>query len=185
MPLLRRILSKTTEGVPDGHKTVFLLSCSPSFDWHVFVKISDLFKGLCGSKGWTFGGEALIEGLPDACQGGDPLCRRKAPRFPREYPDPALYGDHCPGAWSRIYPPAVRNRRIRVPSERGKWILDNNVITLVCYETNLYSLTKLTLATEPSEPFPYYQDRGKGPDRPNKLWTTENEGFFHDSVFKF
>lgn len=78
---LKRIIAKTAKDAEPGKRRLFVMSCSPSFDESAFFKVSDQFSDLCRSLGWEFGGDALIAGLPDGCQGGDPLCRKKAKRL--------------------------------------------------------------------------------------------------------
>lgn len=78
MGQLRHIVDKSVGKCADGKKKLMLISCSPSFDESVFSKITEYFRGVCESRGWEYAGDALVEGLPDACLGGDPISKKKA-----------------------------------------------------------------------------------------------------------
>ncbi len=78
MSQLKHIVSKSVGKCSPSEKKVMLLSCSPSFDESIFSKVVEFFREVCFSLGWVYAGDALIEGLPDACEGGDPISKKKA-----------------------------------------------------------------------------------------------------------
>ena len=78
MKQVDRIIDKIVKKSQGTEKRVFLISCSPSFEADVFAILSERMSNVCSSMGWEYAGEALVEGIPDACSGGDPVSRKKA-----------------------------------------------------------------------------------------------------------
>lgn len=81
MNQLQRITEKSVGKCSSGTKRLMLISCSPSFEESVFAKVVEYYREVCESLGWEYAGDALVEGLPDACQGGDPVSKKKAKRL--------------------------------------------------------------------------------------------------------
>lgn len=78
MSQLKHVVGKSVgKCAPRGRK-LMLISCSPSFDDSIFSKVIEFFREACASLHWEYAGDALVEGLPDACQGGDPISKKKA-----------------------------------------------------------------------------------------------------------
>lgn len=78
MSELKHIVEKSIGKCSPSSKDLLVISCSPSFDDSVFAKVVEFFKEVCASLNWHYAGDVLIEGLPDACQGGDPISKKKA-----------------------------------------------------------------------------------------------------------
>lgn len=78
MSQLKHVVSKSIGKCAPSSKKLMLISCSPSFDDSIFSKVIEFFREICISLDWEYAGDALVEGLPDACQGGDPISKKKA-----------------------------------------------------------------------------------------------------------
>lgn len=78
MSQLKRIAEKSVGKCSPRERNLMVISCSPSFDDSIFAKVVEFFREVCSSLGWVYAGDALVEGLPDACQGGDPISKKKA-----------------------------------------------------------------------------------------------------------
>ncbi|MCQ2079401.1 MAG: hypothetical protein MJZ38_05020 [archaeon] len=80
---LNRILHKVTfnceRAEPGSEKRILVLATSDSFNELVFNDALSVIRMECNLKNWTYAGELLIPGLPDACLGADPVsCRQSA-----------------------------------------------------------------------------------------------------------
>lgn len=82
---LNRIIHKVTFNCQKARageeKKVFVISSSQYFEEYVFNDAISVVKLECGLQNWSYAGELLIPGLPDACLGADPVSIRQAKRL--------------------------------------------------------------------------------------------------------
>lgn len=82
---LNRILHKVTfnceRSEPGSEKRLLAIATSDNFNELVFNDALSVLKLECNLKNWSYAGELLIPGLPDACLGADPVSCRQAARL--------------------------------------------------------------------------------------------------------